>query len=80
MSAHKLNQTLKLIKINSTEWQKSDDHTQDQCILTPLDSLGFQFPNKEIDTYGLVHASTGTGQALILQQEMRDLGTSGTGQ
>lgn len=45
---------------------------QDQLVLTSLDSPGFSFQNKGIDICSLVHASTGTGQALILQQEVRD--------
>lgn len=40
------NQTLKLIEINSTEWQKSDDHTWDQLVLPQLASLGFSFQHK----------------------------------
>ena len=38
--------------------------------------MGFGFQTKETDICGRVHASTGTGQALILQQEMRDSGAS----
>lgn len=65
-------QTVKPIEINSPEWQKSDDHTWYQLVLTFLARLGLKFQRKEIDISSLVHASTGTGEALILQQERRD--------
>lgn len=39
--------TQSLIEINSTEWQKSDDHTPIQLVLTLLGSLSFSFQNRD---------------------------------